>query len=47
MTNFDQLVDIILSCGVKNLRKFLERTGKNASYTSKIAVVEFMDEVGL
>ena len=47
MTNFDQLVDLIVSCGAEDLRKFLERTGKNASYTSKIAVVEFIEAVGL
>ena len=42
-----QLVDLILSCGVEDLRKFLERTGNNASYMSKIAVVEFIEAVGL
>ena len=47
MTNFDQLVDLIVSCGVEDFRKFLERTGKNASYTTKIAVVEFIEAVGL
>ena len=47
MTNFDQLVDLIVSCGAEHLRKFLERTGKNASYTSKIAAVEFIEAVGL
>ena len=47
MTNFDQLVDLIVSCGAEDLRKFLERTGKNASYTSNIAVVEFIEAVGL
>ena len=39
MTNFDELVDLIVSCRAEDLRKFLERTGKNASYTFKIAVV--------
>ena len=47
MSNFDQLVDLTVSCGAEELRKFLERTGKNASYTSKIAVVEYIDAVGL
>ena len=46
ITNFDQFVDLIVSCGAEDLRKFLERTGKNASYTSKIAVVEFIKAVG-
>ena len=47
MTNFDQLVDLIVSCGAEDMRKFLERTGKNASYTSKIAVVEFIEAIVL
>ena len=46
-TNFDQLVDLIMGCSAVYLRKFLERTGKNASYMSKIAVVEFIELVGL
>ena len=46
MTNFDQLVDLIVSCCAEDLRKFLERDGKNASYTFKIAV-EFIEAVDL
>ena len=46
-TNFDELVYLIVSCGAEDLKRFLERTGKNATYTSKIAVVEFIEEVGL
>ena len=41
-TNFDEIVDLTVSCGAEDLKKFLERTGKNATYTSKIAVVEFV-----
>ena len=47
MTNFDQLVDLIVSCNIEDLRKFFERTGKSASYMSKLVVVEFVQEVGL
>ena len=47
MTNFDHLVDLIVSCGAEDLRTFLERIGKNASNMSKIAVVEFIEVVGL
>ena len=36
MTNFDPLVDLIVSCDAEELRKFLERIGKNASYMFKI-----------
>jgi len=31
-TNFDELVDLVVSCGAEDLRRFLERAGKNASY---------------
>ena len=46
-TNFGELVDLIVSCGAEDLKRFLERAGKNATYTSKIAVVEFVEAVGL
>ena len=36
-----------MSCGAEDLRKFLERTRNNASYMSKIPVVEFIEAVGL
>ena len=39
MINFDQLVDLIVSYGAEDLKKFLERTGKIENYTSKVAVV--------
>ena len=45
-TNFDELVDLIVSCGAEDLKKFLERAEKNTTYTSKIAVVEFVGAVG-
>ena len=45
-TNFDELVDLIISCGTEDLKGFLERAGKNANYTSRIAVVEFVEAVG-
>ena len=33
-TNFDELVDSIVSCGAEDLKRFLERAGKNATYTT-------------
>ena len=42
--NFDEL---IVSCGAEDLNRFLERAEKNATYASKIAVVEFVEAVGL
>ena len=32
-TNFDELVDLIVSCGAEDLKRFLERAGKNATYS--------------
>ena len=32
-TNFDELVDFIVSCGAEDLKRFLERARKNATYT--------------
>ena len=46
-TNFDELVDLVVSCGAEDLRRFLEKAGKNASYTSKVAVVEFVEAIGV
>ena len=46
-TNFDELADLIIYCGAEDLKRLLERAGKNATYTSKIAVVEFVEAVGL
>ena len=46
-TNFEELVNLIVSSGAVDLKRFLERAGKNATYTSKIAVVEFVEAVGL
>ena len=46
MTNFDELIHLIKHYGAEDLKKFLERAGKNATYTFNIAVVEFVDAVG-
>ena len=46
-TNFCELVDLDVSCGAEDLKKFLERAGKNVSYTSKLVVVQFVGIVGL
>ena len=36
-TNFDKLVELVVSCGGETLQ--IDRAGGNATYTSKIAVV--------
>ena len=46
ITNFDEL-DLVVSCGAEDLKRFLERAGKNATYTSKIADVEFVEAFSL
>ena len=46
-TNFDKLVDLVVSCGGEHLKQFMDRTGKNAVYTSHVAVVEFMEALGI
>ena len=45
-TNFDQLIDLVVSCGGEHLKHFMERAGKNATYTSKVAVTEFVEAIG-
>ena len=45
-TNFDKLVDLIIACGGQDIKIFLETAARNASYTSKIAVVDFVNAIG-
>lgn len=45
-TNFDELVDLVVSCGGQDLKQFVERSGRNATYTSKDSVVEFIEALG-
>ena len=33
-TNFTQLVDLVMSCGARELQVFIENTSRNAVYTS-------------
>ena len=37
-TNFEKLVNLVVACGGEDLKTFLESAGKNAMYTSRIAV---------
>ena len=46
-TNFSKLVDLVVSCGGEDLKYFMEKTGKNATYTSHVAIVEFVESLGL
>jgi len=45
-TNFSDLVDLVVSCGGENLKYFLEKAEKNATYTSKDAVIDFVETIG-
>ena len=46
-TNFEKLVNLVVSCGGQDLKTFLESAGRNAVYTSRMAVVEFIEAVGI
>ena len=45
-TNFEKLVDLVVSCGGEALTHFMENTARNAVYTSHVAVVEFVEALG-
>ena len=45
-TNFDKLVELEVSCGGETLQTFLDRAGENATYTSKMVIVEFVNALG-
>ena len=45
-TNFNKLVELVVSCGGETLQTFLDRPGGNATYTSKMALVEFVNALG-
>ena len=45
-TNFDKLVELIMICGGEALQTFLDRAGGNATYTSKMGIVEFVNALG-
>ena len=45
-TNFGKLIDLVVSCGDEDLKQFVECAGRNATYTSKDAVVEFVQTIG-
>ena len=45
-TNFDKRVELVVSCGGETLQTFLDRAGGNATYTTKMAVVEFVNALG-
>ena len=46
-TNFSKLVDLIVSCGGKDLEECVRMAAKNASYTSTDAVTDFVEAIGV
>ena len=46
-TNFRKLIDLIVSCGGKDLEEFVCKAAKNASYTSTDAVTDFVEATGV
>ena len=46
-TNFSKLIDLIVSCGGKDLEEFVRKAAKNASYTSTDAVTDFVEAMGV
>lgn len=45
-TKFNHVVDLVVSCGAKELELFLGNRSKNATYTSRVAVVDFIEALG-
>ena len=46
-TNFDKLVELVVSCGGEALKNFMDRPGKKGVCSSHIAVVEFIEALGM
>ena len=46
-TNFNKLINLIVSCGGKYLEEFVQRAARNASYTSSDAVTDFLEVIGV
>ena len=45
-TNFNKLVDLVVSCGGEDLKQLADRAGRNATYTSTDAVFDFIEAIG-
>ena len=45
-TKFEKLVDVVVQCGSQQLKQYLETAPRNATYTSRVAVVEFIESLG-
>ena len=45
-TNFDKLIELVVCYGGDDLNRFIESAGRNATYTSQDAVIEFVEAIG-
>ena len=45
-TKFEKLVDVVVRSGSQQLKQYLETAPRNATYTSRVAVVEFIESLG-
>ena len=45
-SKFEKLVDVVVRCGSQHLKQILETAPRNAVYTSRVAVVEFIESLG-
>ena len=45
-TKFEKLVDVVVRCDSRQLKQYLETAPRNATYTSRVAVVEFIESLG-
>ena len=45
-TKFEKLVDVVVRCGSQQLKQYLETAPRNAMYTSRVAVVKFIESLG-
>ena len=46
LLSLTNLVELVVSCGGETLQTFLDRAGGNETYTSKMAIVEFVNALG-
>ena len=44
--NFTQLLDLAMSCGARELQIFIENASRNAVYTSRGTMVDFIEGLG-
>ena len=46
-TNFSKLIDLVVSCGGKDLEDFVCKAAKNACYTSTDAITDLVEVIGV